>query len=100
MKSLNREKNHLEDQLWDVSHKADWLKAQTGLRTSMLRKDASPDRWLGNGAKMFMANRYRTTSQSDFVGYHGHEVFSEQVRHVQQEIQGRGGQVREPVEQR
>ena len=79
LKSLTREKNNLEDQLWDVSHKADWLKAQTGLRTTMLRKDASPDRWLGNGAKMFMANRYRTTSHSDYVGYHGHEVFSEQV---------------------
>ena len=79
LSSLNREKSRLEDQLWDVTHKADWLKAQTGLRTTMLRKDASPDRWLGNGAKMFLANRYRSTSHSDYVGYYGHEVFSEQV---------------------
>lgn len=79
MNSLQREKNQLEDQLWDVAHKADWLKAQTGLRTTMLSKGASPDRWLSNGAKMFMANRYRTTTMNDFVGYHGHDVFSEQV---------------------
>tara|TARA_B100000780_G_C20979363_1_gene391265 strand:+ start:16 stop:636 length:621 start_codon:yes stop_codon:yes gene_type:complete len=76
---LKKEKEHLEDQLWDVSHKADWLKAQTGLRTTIMRKDASPDRWLNNGAKMYMANRYKTTSMTDYVGYHGEDVFADQV---------------------
>ena len=62
-----------------MSHKADWLKAQTGLRTTIMRKDASPDRWLNNGAKMYMANRYKTTSMTDYVGYHGEDVFADQV---------------------
>ena len=79
MNSLTREKEQLEDQLWDVSHKAEWLKAQTGLRASVLSKTASPDRWLTNGAKMFMANRYKTTSMTDFMGYHGTDVFADSV---------------------
>ena len=82
IKMLTKEKHFLEDQLWDVSHKADWLKAQSGLRTTLLTKGASPDRWLNNGAKMYMANRYKTTSMSDYVGYHGDEVFAEQVTDV------------------
>ena len=82
IKTLTKEKDCLEDQLWDVSHKADWLKAQSGLRTTLLTKGASPDRWLNNGAKMYMANRYKTTSMSDYVGYHGQEVFAEQVTDV------------------
>ena len=77
--TMKREKEFLEDQLWDVSHKADWLKAQTGLRTMLLTQSASPDRWLNNGAKMYMANRYKTTSMCDYVGYHGEDVFADQV---------------------
>ena len=79
LNSLTREKEQLEDQLWDVGHKAEWLRAQTGLRASVLSRNASPDRWLTNGAKMFMANRYKTTTMTDFVGYHGSDVFTDSV---------------------
>lgn len=82
LKTMKREKEYLEDQLWDVSHKAAHLKAQTGLRTTMLQQGASPDRWLNNGAKMYMANRYKTTAMTDYVGYHGEDVFAAQVTDV------------------
>ena len=75
-RNLTSKRNRLEDQIWNISHRTGWRQAQTGIRARELSRDADPNEWLTNGAKLFMSNRYKSTTMADFVGFDGQETFS------------------------